>query len=54
MMFGLTEAQIAQFGGEATVIRYFPYFRDKANGHRGFFGLALAVATVAQQNESFS
>ncbi|MBS1942572.1 MAG: oligosaccharide flippase family protein [Bacteroidetes bacterium] len=53
--FGLTRllvsiavvaAQVAHLGGEATVIRYFPYFRDKANGHRGLFGLILAVATV--------
>lgn len=53
--FGLTRlivsiavvaAQIAHFGGENTVIRYFPYFRDKVNGHRGLFGLALSVATV--------
>ncbi|MBZ0205176.1 MAG: oligosaccharide flippase family protein [Flavobacteriales bacterium] len=53
--FGLTRlivsiavvaAQIAHFGGENTVIRYFPYFRDKANGHRGLFGLALGVSTL--------
>lgn len=53
--FGLTRllvsiavvaAQIAHLGGESTVIRYFPYFRDKASGHRGFFGLILSVATV--------
>ncbi len=53
--FGLTRllvsvavvaAQIAHLGGESTVIRYFPYFRDKANGHRGLFGLILGVATA--------
>lgn len=53
--FGLTRlivsiavvaAQIAHFGGENTVIRYFPYFRDRENGHRGLFGLVLTVATV--------
>lgn len=53
--FGLTRllvsiavvaAQIAHLGGENTVIRYFPYFRDRANGHRGLFGLILGVATV--------
>jgi O-antigen/teichoic acid export membrane protein len=53
--FGLTRlvvsiavvaAQVAQFGGETTVIRYSPYLRDKAKGHRGLFGLALMVATV--------
>jgi len=53
--FGLTRlvvsiavvaAQIAALGGESTVIRYFPYLRDKANGHRGLFGLTLMVATV--------
>ena len=54
--FGLTRlivsiavvaAQIAHFGGENTVIRYFPYFRDKVNGHRGLFGLALSVTVGA-------
>ncbi len=53
--FGLTRllvsisvvaAQVAHLGGEGTVIRYFPYFRDRANGHRGFFSLILGVATV--------
>ncbi|HRO40654.1 MAG TPA: oligosaccharide flippase family protein [Flavobacteriales bacterium] len=53
--FGLTRllvsiavvaAQVAHLGGENTVIRYFPYFRDKANGHRGLFGLILGVATA--------
>lgn len=53
--FGLTRlivsiavvaAQVAHFGGENTVIRYFPYFRDKVNGHRGLFGLILGVATL--------
>ncbi len=53
--FGLTRlvvsiavvaAQVAQLGGENTIIRYFPYFRDRANDHRGLLGLALAVATV--------
>jgi O-antigen/teichoic acid export membrane protein len=53
--FGLTRllvsiavvaAQVSSLGGEATVIRYFPYLRDKANGHRGLFGFILAVATI--------
>lgn len=53
--FGLTRllvsiavvvAQVAHFGGENTVIRYFPYFRDKAAGHRGLFGFILALATI--------
>lgn len=53
--FGLTRlvvsiavvgAQVAQFGGETTVIRYFPYFRDKLNGHRGLFGMILGIATL--------
>ncbi|MBK8581649.1 MAG: hypothetical protein IPL86_07390 [Flavobacteriales bacterium] len=38
-------AQIAHLG-ENTVIRYFPYFRDKVNGHRGLFGVVLGVATL--------
>lgn len=53
--FGLTRllvsiavvaAQIAHLGGENTVIRYFPYFRDRANGHRGLFGMILGIATA--------
>lgn len=53
--FGLTRllvsiavlaAQVAHFSGENTVIRYFPYFRDRQQGHRGLFGLALIVATA--------
>lgn len=53
--FGLTRlivsisalaAQVAQLGMEATVIRYFPYFRDGAKRHNGLFSLALLVGTV--------
>lgn len=53
--FGLTRllvsmavvmAQVAHLGSENTVIRYFPYFRDKANGHRGLFGFMLLVSTA--------
>lgn len=53
--FGLTRllvsiavivSYVAHLGGENTVIRYFPYFRDKAEGHRGLFGFILAVATA--------
>ena len=53
--FGLTRllvsiatiaAQMAQFGGENTVIRYFPYFRDPTRAHRGILGQLLVFATV--------
>lgn len=53
--FGLTRllvsiaviaAQVAQFGGESTIIRYFPYFKDRSRGHRGLFGLAVLVGSV--------
>ena len=53
--FGLTRlvvsisaiaAQVAQLGMEATVIRYFPYFRDGARRHNGLFSLALLVGTI--------
>jgi O-antigen/teichoic acid export membrane protein len=53
--FGLTRlvasiaivaAQIAQFGGETTMIRYFPYFNDRSRRHGGLFGLMLVVATA--------
>lgn len=51
--FGLTRllvsisvvvAQVAHLGGENTLMRYFPYFRNKADGHRGLFGFILLVA----------
>lgn len=50
--FGLTRlvvsiaivaAQVAQFGLESTVIRYFPYFRDGTRRHGGLFRLVLLV-----------
>lgn len=53
--FGLTRllvsiavvaAQVAHFSGENTLIRYFPYFRDREAGHRGLVGLAFIVGTI--------
>jgi O-antigen/teichoic acid export membrane protein len=53
--FGLTRllvsiatiaAQVAQLGAENTVIRYFPYFRDPARGHRGLLGMLLLFGLV--------
>ncbi len=53
--FGLTRlvvsiaivaAQVAQLGLESTVIRYLPYFRDKARRHGGLFRLVLLVGTI--------
>ncbi len=53
--FGLTRlvvsisalaAQVAQLGLESTLIRYFPYFRDRARQHSGLFSLVLLVGTV--------
>lgn len=52
--FGLTRllvsiativAQIAQFGADNTVIRYFPYFRDPARAHRGLLSMLLLFGT---------
>lgn len=58
--FGLTRlmmalvtvvAQVALFGAENTVIRFFPVFRDPARAHRGLLGMlllfGLVVTTVA-------
>lgn len=36
-------AQLAAFGFASTALRYFPYFRDPANGHSGFLPLLLGV-----------
>lgn len=53
--FGLTRllvsiatiaAQIAQFGGENTIIRYFPYFRDPDRDNRGILGQLLLFGSV--------
>lgn len=53
--FGLTRllvsiatiaAQVAQFGGENTVIRYFPYFRDPNRENRGVLAQLLLFGTV--------
>ncbi|HRH68129.1 MAG TPA: oligosaccharide flippase family protein [Flavobacteriales bacterium] len=52
--FGLTRlvvsiatiaAQVAQLGLDNTVLRYFPYFRDKERQHNGLLGLVLALGT---------
>lgn len=54
--FGLTRlllsvatmaAQVAQLGAENTIIRYFPYFRDRERAHRGMLSgiLLFALAT---------
>jgi len=60
--FGLTRlllsvatmaAQVAQLGAENTIIRYFPYFRDRERAHRGMlsgillFALATGLASMA-------
>lgn len=53
--FGLTRlmmaivtivAQIALFGAENTVIRFFPIFRDPARHHRGLLGMLLLFGSV--------
>jgi O-antigen/teichoic acid export membrane protein len=41
----LVAAQFAQVGLEATVIRFFPYLRDRSPRHGGLFRIALLVAT---------
>ncbi len=53
--FGLTRlllsvativAQVAQFGAENTVVRYFPYFRDPERSHRGLLSMLLLFGAV--------
>lgn len=50
--FGLTRlvvsiaivaAQVAHLGLESTVIRYFPYFRDRERRHKGLFRVVLVI-----------
>jgi O-antigen/teichoic acid export membrane protein len=42
----LVAAQFAQLGLESTVIRYFPYLRDRSHRHGGLFRLALLLGTA--------
>lgn len=53
--FGLTRLLVsmatiagafAQFGMDNTVVRYFPYFRDRARRHNGLLTLMFAIALV--------
>ncbi len=53
--FGLTRvlvsiatlaAQVAQFGLDNTVIRYFPYFRDVDRKHNGLLALVVSLGTA--------
>ena len=53
--FGLTRllvsmaavvAQVSQLGADNTLIRYFPYFRDPENAHRGILRLLLSVGLL--------
>lgn len=42
-------AQFATLGIPATAVKFFPYFRDRARGHHGFFGwgaLIIALSTI--------
>ena len=34
---------LAQLGTNASVVRYFPHFKDDISGHHGFFGLSLLL-----------
>lgn len=37
---------LANFGGNITIIRFFPYFKDKDKGHNGYLGFIFALRTI--------
>lgn len=37
---------LASFASNATIIRFFPYFRDKSQDHNGFFGFIVLLRTI--------
>lgn len=39
-------AQVAQFGAENTIVRFFPYFRDPLRKHRGLLGMLVLFGTA--------
>lgn len=39
-------AQVAQFGTENTIVRFFPYFRDPLRKHRGLLGMLVLFGTA--------
>lgn len=41
--YSLLFAQIASLGFQTATVRFFPYFKDKAKGHNGFFALLSLV-----------
>ena len=42
----LLVATLVQLGTTSSIMRYFPYFKDKANGHNGFFFYILLLPLV--------
>lgn len=43
LSLAMVSTQLASLGTQNTIIRYFPFFRDKENKHHGSFFLALVV-----------
>jgi O-antigen/teichoic acid export membrane protein len=37
---------LAGFGGNISIIRFFPYFKDKEKGHNGYLGFLFIIRTV--------
>lgn len=46
LSLAMVSTQLANLGTKNTIIRYFPFFRDKENKHHGSLFLALAVPFV--------
>lgn len=46
LSLAMVSTQLANLGTQNTIIRYFPFFRDKEKNHHGFFFLSLAVPLI--------
>jgi O-antigen/teichoic acid export membrane protein len=44
--YALLFAQLASLGFQTATVRFFPYFKDKAKGHNGFFPLLTLVGAA--------
>ena len=46
LSLAMVSSQLASFGMKNTIIRFFPYFRNKDNQHNGFLFLSLAIPFI--------
>ena len=46
VLIGQTFAQIGSWGFPNIIVRYFPFFEDKAKQHNGLLAFSLLIATI--------